>query len=194
MVVTPSADYLPVKNVVYKGPLLEVHQWQQPLPNGSSIPFERCIRPDTIAVIAFLDHETILLNEELPIDQTHSFFDVPGGRVDPGETAEHAAARELREETGYNANRLLEWHVAEYKGLIHFRHIIFVAKDLQLADLATQTSHDPTERITTHKISFEEAYQRSLHGELRRSEVMLAIIRMKHEDASKQRLASFLVS
>lgn len=177
---------------IYQGPLLTVYQWQEALHNNEPITFECCVRPDTVAVIAFLDEHTILLNEERQPGHARPFLDVPGGRVDARESGVNAAQRELREETGYNAKRWMLWGTHEYRGLIRFQCLIYVAKDLRSVKPSADASHDPTENITTCVVPFTEAYQHSLRGELRRPEVMLALLQMKHDKASEERLTAFL--
>ncbi|HVC03394.1 MAG TPA: NUDIX hydrolase [Candidatus Acidoferrales bacterium] len=51
------------------------------------------------AVLIWRDGEVLLVRHE---KGGHSYWLVPGGGVDPGETLVEAGARELREETGYN--------------------------------------------------------------------------------------------
>ena len=175
----------------YAGPLLTVYQWQQPLKTGGTVTFERCVRPDTVAVIAFLDAHTVLLSRELQLTHTHPFLDVPGGRVDAGETHEAAAQRELQEETGYKATELLLWSTSSYKGLIQFQQSIFLAKGLTKLTQPAAT-HDATEDITLLTPSFEEFSALCLSGSLRRSEVMLAVLQMQHDPKAAQRLKDFL--
>ena len=55
------------------------------------------------AVIIIINNQNEILLEERADD---GFFDFPGGGIDLKETAEEAAARELKEETGLIANRL----------------------------------------------------------------------------------------
>jgi ADP-ribose pyrophosphatase len=171
----------------YQGPLLSVYQWQQPISNGTEVTFERCVRPDTVAILAFLDKDTLLLTREKQVGRTDVFTDAPGGRVDPGETAEEAARRELREETGYEASRLTLWETTRYAGLVTFNCSVFVATGLALTK--SPHTHDLTEDITVLETPFEEAYQLSLRNGLRRTEVMLALLRMKHDPDAHIRFA-----
>ena len=55
------------------------------------------------SVVIVLNNQNEILLEERSDD---GFFDFPGGGIDLKETAEEAAARELKEETGLTANRL----------------------------------------------------------------------------------------
>ena len=70
------------------------------------------------AVVIIINNQNEILLEERADD---GFFDFPGGGIDLKETAEEAAARELKEETGLIANRLELFKV--YSGEItHYVH------------------------------------------------------------------------
>lgn len=56
----------------------------------------------------------VLLAERTPRQVAAGFWELPGGKIDPGETAAAAAARELREEIGVHARRLVPWFVHEH--------------------------------------------------------------------------------
>lgn len=175
----------------YQGPLLTVYQWEETLPDGSPILFERCVRPDSVAVIPFLDRHTILLVEEAQLGRSDTFVDIPGGRIDAGEDPLTAAKRELREELGYEAAEFLLWEATEYKGLVRFTQSIYLAKGLTPCTTPS-TTHDATETITIIPIALEAAVERCLTKNLRRTEATLALLRMEYDPATKQRLMSFL--
>ena len=65
------------------------------------------------AVVIIINNQNEILLEERADD---GFFDFPGGGIDLKETAEEAAAREVKEETGLIANRLETFKV--YSGEI----------------------------------------------------------------------------
>lgn len=65
--------------------------------------------PSRIEVAACIVRDAagrVLMAERRPEQISGGFWEIPGGKIEPGETAEAAAIRELREETGLSAQRL----------------------------------------------------------------------------------------
>ena len=74
-------------------------------------------------------------------------LEIPGGMIDPGETPEHAALRELKEETGYEADSLEPLLVVEANpAMQNNRCHSFIARG---ARLTGATKFDPQEEIET---------------------------------------------
>lgn len=80
-------------------------------PDGSSGPLEMVRHPGASAVVPFVDDPgepdpRILLLRQFRHAAGDTFiWEIPAGRLDPGETPEACAARELTEETGMRASR-----------------------------------------------------------------------------------------
>jgi mutator protein MutT len=59
--------------------------------------------PDFVVVVAITEQGQILLVRQFRVAAATVTLELPAGHVDPGETPEQAARRELLEETGYEA-------------------------------------------------------------------------------------------
>lgn len=64
--------------------------------------------PDWVNVVALTDDGMLLFVEQWRHGTREVTTEIPAGMVDPGETAEQAARRELLEETGYEPGSLVE--------------------------------------------------------------------------------------
>ncbi|HIV56421.1 MAG TPA: NUDIX domain-containing protein [Candidatus Stackebrandtia faecavium] len=60
------------------------------------------MKPRAVAVVVRAGN-ILVMHRSKPGTQ---YFNLPGGGIEPGETAEHACARELREETGLDATAI----------------------------------------------------------------------------------------
>ena len=88
--------------------------------------------PEAAAILAFPDSEHLLLVRQFRYAVGHETLEIPAGKVDPGEKPAEAAMRELREETGYQAQELkLLFSYYPAVGYSSEHLTIFAAFDLQ---------------------------------------------------------------
>ncbi|MBU1039011.1 NUDIX hydrolase [Patescibacteria group bacterium] len=98
----PSKQPLPAKaELVFKGKIFDVYQWEEIGYDGQPMVFEKLKRPDTAAIIAVTDEGKIILTKQEQPARLEPFIGLIGGRVDEGETPLEAANRELLEEAGF---------------------------------------------------------------------------------------------
>jgi ADP-ribose pyrophosphatase len=71
------------------------------LPDGSVIDYYVSERRDVALVFAVTEEREVVLVRQYKHGAGETTLELPGGMIEPGEDAPAAAARELREETGY---------------------------------------------------------------------------------------------
>jgi ADP-ribose pyrophosphatase len=76
------------------------------LPDGRSTVREVVEHAPVVAIVALDGREDVLLVRQYRLPARQSLLEIPAGGVDPGESPEEAAQRELQEETGQRAGRL----------------------------------------------------------------------------------------
>lgn len=95
---------------VYTGRIISVDLDSVRFPDGSIGKLEMIRHPGASAVVPLLgdleDDPEVLLIRQYRYAAESYLYEVPAGRLDPGESPEACAHRELREETGYSASRV----------------------------------------------------------------------------------------
>ncbi|MDD1679442.1 MAG: NUDIX hydrolase [Methanomicrobiales archaeon] len=92
------------------------------------------VRPADAAAILPLHGDTCYLIHQYRFAIDQYLYEVPAGTMDPGETPEQTAIRELREETGFTAGKIIpRGFVFTTPGFTTERIYLFEARDLHTA-------------------------------------------------------------
>jgi len=106
-----SEKHLPVihdREIVARSRLFRLEQVHLEFSNGEKRVFERMAGSGrgAVMIVPMLDDKRFLLVREYAAGLHEYQLGFPKGLIDPGETPEQAANRELKEEVGYGADRL----------------------------------------------------------------------------------------
>lgn len=102
------------------------------LPNGRSTRLDIIRHPGASAIVPFLSDDEVLLIQQYRHAAGGTIWEVPAGKLDPGEGPEACALRELEEETGYQAGSLVSLgSILTTPGFTDERIHLFEAVDLE---------------------------------------------------------------
>jgi len=121
------------KQIVYRGPVLTVNQYQLRMPNGEEIVRDIVERPESVLVLPVGQKGTVLLIEEYDLGAENWQLTIPGGKVTDTtpDGIRKQAEVELREEIGYRPGRLeklLDFY--SHPGYIGHKVHLLVANEL----------------------------------------------------------------
>lgn len=173
--------------LVFKGVIFSVYQWQQKMFDGSYQTFEAISRSDTVSVIPVIGDKIMISYQEQP--SIGNFIGSLGGRIDGGEAPLQAAKRELLEETGYQAKDWRLWYAIQPATKIDWANYCFIARDCQ--KIADQNL-DSGEKIITKLVSFEEFIKITADEKYRDSSTSLKIFQASQQDGGLEKLKQML--
>ncbi len=100
-------------------------------PGGFEIKRSIIRHPGSAVMMAVDDKDRVLLVKQFRLPAEQDLWELPAGRLDPGESPLAAAKRELREETGYKAKKWIKlssfW---PSPGYVSEKMTLFLALDL----------------------------------------------------------------
>lgn len=126
-----------------------------------------------VGILPFVDPDTVILIRQYRYVAQRATWEMPTGGVHPGESVEEAAQRELAEEIGHRAGRLIplgRYHTS--KSVMDETAHLFLAEELAGVTLP----HDETEFITVRPFPFPEVLQMVLAGEIVDSMTIIAVL------------------
>ena len=161
------------REIVFTGRVLDVGIENHQMPDGRQSSFEIIRHPGGAAVLPVLPDGRVLLIRQFRPAIGEMIYEIPAGRLEPGESAQECAGRELMEEVGYSAAQIVPlggfWSTVGFcDEYIH----LFLGRDLTVAE----QNLEPDEIIELCPMTFTEALEKAKDGEILDSKTQLALL------------------
>jgi ADP-ribose pyrophosphatase len=165
----PVAD----RRVIYRGRKVDLALLTVRLADGSSAEREVVMHRGAVAMVPMVDDDHVCLvhNRRHAVGKT--LLEVPAGTIDPGESPDQTASRELAEETGYRAGRVervADWFVSP--GVMDERMYLYLCRDLTPGP----TDHQPDEGLQPVVVAWDEAVRMVHDRRIEDAKTLLAIL------------------
>ena len=143
------------------------------LPDGQTTIYGVVECAEAVGVLPFVDSDTVLLVGQYRYVARGFYWEMPTGGQHQGETLEEAAQRELAEEAGYEAGRLVklcDFHTS--KSILREVAHLYLAEELRPA----RRPPDRTEFIERREFPFREVLQMVERGDIKDSMTVIAVL------------------
>ncbi len=158
---------------VYANRWIKLREDVAVLPDGRATIYGVVECAAAVGVLPFLDEDTVLLVGQYRYVAEGFFWEIPTGGAHAGEALEEAAQRELAEEAGHEAGRLVklcEFHTS--KSILREVAHLYVGAELYPA----ARPGDHTEFIECRSFPFDEVLGMVERGEIKDSMTVIAVL------------------
>ena len=160
--------------LIYENNWMRLREDVAELPNGNTTVYGVCEFGECVGVLPFVgDDRVLLVRQYRYVQEENHRWEMPTGGIRDGETAEEAAQRELQEEAGFKADRLI-WLNSYYtsKCICQETAHLYSGQNLQRSVLPP----DDTEFLEKRVFSFDKVLDMVLRGEIRDSMTVIAVL------------------
>jgi ADP-ribose pyrophosphatase len=165
---------------VYQGPVFSVTTDDVQEPNGVRARRDVIHHSGSVVVLAVDDSSAtprVLLERQYRHAATDYLWELPAGRIDPGEHELKAAQRELLEETGYTASkwrRILKFYASP--GFVAETMSVFLATGLR----AGEAQPEEDEIIYKRMVPLPAAVRMVIRGTIRDGKTISSVLWLDH--------------
>ena len=160
---------------IYKGAIINLRRDKVTVQGGTS--YREIIEHNGGAVIAALteDKKLVMVRQyRKPADKV--MLEVPAGKIDPGEKPLEAAVRELKEETGYTAEKV-EFLTQFYPSVGYSEEMLYLYICTGLTP--GETNFDENEAIDIEEVELDRLFKKAMSGEIDDAKTLIAILMVK---------------
>ncbi len=161
---------------IYEGAIINLRRDEVTVQNGTSM--REIIEHNGGAVLAAVTGEgRLVMVRQYRKPAGRVMLEVPAGKIDPGESAEAAAKRELKEETGYTAGKI--------KFLMQFYPSVGYSEEILYLYLCTdltsgETNFDENEAIDIEEYEINRLHKMVMDGDVQDAKTIIAIMTVKN--------------
>ena len=161
------------RRTVYEGRILSLEVDRVVEPSGKEVDREVVRHRGSVGILPVTEDGRLVLVRQYRYAVQEDLLEIPAGHIDPGESPDEAARRELIEETGYTAStwrKLAEFFPAP--GFTDERMHLFLATGLR----AGEPSPEDDESIECVSIPLEEALDLLRTGAVADAKTLVALL------------------
>jgi ADP-ribose pyrophosphatase len=158
----------------FKGRVITVNVEHVDLPNGQQAALEIVRHPGGASIVALDEQQRVCMLHQYRHAGGGWVWELPAGKLEPGEAPLLTAQRELVEEAGVSATR---WQslgsILPSPGVLAETIHLYLAQGLTPADIA----HEQHEVIEVHWLPLQLAWQRAVTGQYRDGKTVIGLLR-----------------
>jgi ADP-ribose pyrophosphatase len=161
---------------VYRGKIVDLGVEDAELPGGRRVTLEVVRHPGGAAAAALDDRGRVCLLRQYRHAAGGWLWEVPAGKLDPGESPLETARRELEEEAGVRARTWTPLgEIVTAPGFCDEVIHLYLARELAAAAPRPEVH----EVLEIHWVAFDEALARAASGEIRDAKTVAALFRAR---------------
>lgn len=161
----------------FSGRVIRVTTDEVLLPNGHRTVLEVVHHPGGAAAVALDERGRVCLLRQYRYAAGGWLWELPAGKLEPGEPPLATAQRELTEEAGLTAREWLALGVClPSPGMLTERLHLFRARGLE----PVPSAHERAEVIEIHWVTLEEACRWALDGTIADAKTAIGLLRARH--------------
>ena len=121
---------------VYEGLIVNIRRDVAELQNGARAPREVVVHPGGVGIIPVTQDNKVLMVRQYRYPMEEELLEIPAGKLDGGESPYDCAVRELSEETGCTAGKLIDLgEIYPSPGFCRETLYLYLALDLQSGEM-----------------------------------------------------------
>ena len=167
--------------MIYEGAIINLRKDKVTVQNGTS--YREIVEHNGGAVLAAITPEgKMVMVRQFRKPAERVMLEVPAGKIDAGEKAEHAAVRELKEETGYTAGKI-RYLTSFYPSVGYSEEMLhlYLCTDLTPGE----TCFDENEAIEIEEMDIDVLHRMVMAGDIQDGKTAIAILMVKSLSAEE---------
>ncbi len=163
--------------ILLHGTRFNVHQMELIGSDGKTYHREVIRHPGAVVLLPLIDRDTVVLIENRRPTVNQTLLELPAGTREENETPETTAARELMEETGYQASTLELIHeFYSAPGICDELMHLYVARDLTKGEHHREATEEIENRVATR----QEVTEWMAEGKIRDAKTLVGLYAFLH--------------
>ncbi|MFW6381065.1 MAG: NUDIX hydrolase [Bacillota bacterium] len=158
---------------IYQGNILTLRKDRVKLPDGNFSQREIVEHSGGVAILAVTPENRVVMVEQYRKPAETTLLEVPAGKLEPDESPENSALRELREETGYRAGDLKKL-VSFYTSPGYSDEVLHLYQATDLQQVGRRP--DPGEFLRVKELKAEQISAFMKNGRIGDSKTVIALL------------------